>query len=94
MMQFQADVLGLPIERPALVETTALGVGFLAGIGVGMWREPEEVLGRVGGVRFEPRLGADERARLRAGWARAVATALHWARGDDPAGQSRGMAVP
>jgi glycerol kinase len=94
MMQFQADVLGLPIERPALVETTALGAGFLAGIGVGMWREPDEVLGRVGGVRFEPRLSADDRARLRAGWARAVATALHWARDAEPAGQSRGMDVP
>ncbi len=81
MMQFQADVLGLPIERPALVETTALGAGFLAGIGAGIWREPGEVLGRVGGVRFEPRLGAGERERLRAGWARAVGTALHWARG-------------
>jgi len=83
MMQFQADVLGIPIERPALVETTALGAGFLAGIGVGIWREPGEVLGRVGGVRFEPRVGVEERDRLRAGWARAVATALHWARGAD-----------
>ncbi len=94
LMQFQADVLDLPIERPALVETTALGAGFLAGIGVGTWREPDEVLGQVGGVRFEPGIGAEERARLRAGWARAVATALHWARGADQPGQSRGMAVP
>jgi glycerol kinase len=80
MMQFQADVLGLPIERPAMLETTALGAGFLAGIGVGLWREPGEVLAGVGGTRFEPRIGEADRDRLRAGWARAVGAALHWAR--------------
>jgi glycerol kinase len=80
LLQFQADVLGIPIERPALVETTALGAAFLAGIGVGHWREPADVLGSIGRARFEPRLGGGERERLRAGWHRAVAAALHWAR--------------
>ncbi len=80
LLQFQADVLGIPIERPALVETTALGAAFLAGIGVGHWREPADVLGSIGRARFEPRLGGAERERLRAGWHRAVAAALHWAR--------------
>ena len=80
LMQFQADVLGLPIERPALLETTALGAGFLAGIGIGQWREPGEVPGRTGGTRFEPTLDSAARTRLRAGWARAVGAALHWAR--------------
>ena len=80
LMQFQADVLGVPIERPALVETTALGAGFLAGIAAGWWHSPAEPMGQVRLDRFEPRVGAVERARLRADWARAVDTALHWAR--------------
>ena len=80
LMQFQADLLGLPIERPTLVETTALGAGLLAGIATGVWREPGDALGGIGRVRFEPRLPAAERERLRAGWHRAVGAALHWAR--------------
>jgi glycerol kinase len=74
LMQFQADILGVPVDRPAMVETTAAGAGFLAGLSVGFWSSVSEL----DAVRrrdrvFEPRLGADERARLYAGWCQAVA---------------------
>jgi len=73
LMQFQADILGVPVVRPQLLETTAAGSAFLAGLGVGMWRDSEEL----GGVwhedrRFEPRMDESERDRLYSGWCRAV----------------------
>ena len=74
LMQFQADLLGVPVVRPDMVETTALGAGFLAGLGVGFWSGTDELesLARPG-RRFEPRLGAAERDRLYASWQHAVA---------------------
>jgi len=80
MMQFQADVLGLPVERPDMVETTALGAAGLAGLAVGVWRSSAEFLGGRRFQRFEPRTTPAERSRLAAGWARAVDAALAWAR--------------
>ncbi len=76
LMQFQADMIGVPIERSAVRETTALGAGFLAGLAVGFWRNQDELanLWRADAV-FEPRMGADERETLYAGWLRAVARA-------------------
>jgi glycerol kinase len=74
LMQFQADILGLPVERPALLETTAAGAAFLAGLGVGFWKDPEELRGaRRRERRFEPAMAASERDRLYAGWQEAVA---------------------
>ena len=81
LMQFQADVLGVPVERPDMVETTALGAAGLAGIALGVWANSEEFLARRRFQRFEPRLGGAERKALRLGWDRAVAAALSWARG-------------
>ena len=79
LMQFQADVLGVPVARPDMLETTALGAAGLAGLAVGVWRRPEDFLGGRRFTRFAPaRRGAPARARL-AEWRRAVATALHWA---------------
>ncbi len=80
MMQFQADVLGLPVERPAVVETTALGAAGLAGIAVGLWRSPEDFLGARQMTTFVP--GADSNAAKAwyAGWQRAVRATLSWAR--------------
>jgi glycerol kinase len=80
MLQFQADLLGLPVERPRNVETTALGAAFLAGLGVGLWSGPDEVaatweLDR----RFEPSMDAAERARLVARWRDAVVRTMGWA---------------
>jgi len=79
-MQFQADVLGIPVERPDLIETTALGAAGLAGLGSGVWLSAEEFLAGRKFTRFEPRQDASERRAKLKGWQRAVAAALCWAR--------------
>ena len=79
LMQFQADVLGLPVERPANVETTATGAAGLAGITTGLWPTPERFLAAQRFDLFTPAATEDVRAQ-RKEWARAVSTALHWAR--------------
>ncbi len=74
LMQFQADLLGLTIERPAMVESTALGAAYLAGIGAGIWESRDRVPEAAGRVdRFRPRLSASGRNRLARGWDEAVA---------------------
>jgi glycerol kinase len=74
LMQFQADILGVPVDRPVLVDTTAAGAAFLAGLGVGFWKDPEELRGARRRERlFEPTMLASERDRLYDGWQRAVA---------------------
>jgi glycerol kinase len=76
LMQFQADVLGTPVERPKMVETTALGAAFLAGLGVGVWKSRDEVRKAwKADKRFTPRMKADERRRLLARWGEAVGRA-------------------
>ena len=80
LMQFQADLLGIPVERPAVVETTALGAGLLAGLAVGVWPSVEGFLDRFPWERFTPAMGQPERVRLRGAWQRAVRAALSWAR--------------
>ena len=73
LMQFQADILGVPVDRPAVLETTATGAALLAGLGVGFWKDPEQLRHLRRRERlFEPRMPADERDRLYAGWRRAV----------------------
>jgi glycerol kinase len=81
LMQFQADVLGVPVERPDLVETTALGAAGLAGLALGIWRDTRQFLGGRRFTRFEPSTNARERELLLAGWRRTVSAALTWARG-------------
>jgi glycerol kinase len=79
LMQFQADVLGVPVVRPQVTETTALGAAYLAGLAVGFWASPEELRAkRAGDVRFEPRMSASERAERRGRWSRAVERAKGW----------------
>ncbi|MBZ0254406.1 MAG: glycerol kinase GlpK [Candidatus Methylomirabilis sp.] len=74
LMQFQADMLGVPVDRPALVETTAAGAAFLAGLGVGFWKTPDELANvRKRERLFQPRMQDEERTRLYAGWTAAVA---------------------
>jgi glycerol kinase len=79
LMQFQADLLGVPVVRPKVYETTALGAAYLAGLAVGFWKEPS-VLGAQWQLdrRFEPGMGADQRALLKATWGKAVKRALGW----------------
>ena len=83
LMQLQADLLGLPIERSAIAETTALGAAFLAGLAVGLWDDLGELrsLRKVNRV-FKPAMDEDTRAQMRLGWKRAVQRALNWARPD------------
>ncbi len=80
LMQFQADVLGVPVERPDMVETTALGAAGLAGLALGVWRSPDDFLAGRRFTRFEPTMGADERVARRGEWDRAMRAALAWAR--------------
>jgi glycerol kinase len=80
LMQFQADIIGLPVRRPAMVETTALGAAGLAGIATGVWRDAAHFLGeRAPPASFEPGAGGHTRPALLAGWRRALDAALHWA---------------
>jgi glycerol kinase len=72
-MQFQADVLGVPVLVPEVAETTALGAAFLAGVGASLWTVSDVRDGWR--ARFEPRMGEGERACLLAGWHGALARA-------------------
>ena len=79
LMQFQADVLGVPVVRPHVTETTALGAAYLAGLATGFWANPQELQAkRQNDTRFEPKMGAAERAERRALWSRAVDRARNW----------------
>ncbi|MDT3679399.1 MAG: glycerol kinase GlpK [Burkholderiaceae bacterium] len=73
LMQFQSDLLGIPVVRPAITETTALGAAYLAGLATGVWRDTEELarLWRVG-RRFSPTMSRDRADSLISGWERAV----------------------
>ena len=79
LMQFQADVLGVPVVRPQVTETTALGAAYLAGLATGFWPTPEELRTvRRSDVRFEPRMDAATRAQLKDQWHSAVGRAMNW----------------
>ncbi len=79
-MQFQADVLGVPVERPDMIETTALGAAGLAGIAAGVWRDASGFLSTHEFARFQPGDGRAEARQALGGWHRAVRAALSWAR--------------
>jgi glycerol kinase len=80
LMQFQADILGVPVERPAVTETTALGAAYLAGLATKFWSSQEEIAKQWQIEKtFEPQMSADERDALYAGWQRAVERSKAWA---------------
>jgi glycerol kinase len=80
LMQFQADLLGVPVVRPKVLETTALGAGYLAGLAVGYWTDAADVAANWRIDRcFEPAMPRDRVAELTAGWNKAVARARDWA---------------
>jgi glycerol kinase len=82
LMQFQADLLGVPVVRPKVLETTALGAAYLAGLTVNMWKSRDEIAAQWQvGKRFEPRMEAGRRAELMARWREAVGRSRNWAPG-------------
>jgi glycerol kinase len=86
MMQFQANILGVPVVRPRVTETTALGAAYLAGLAAGFWANPEELRARrvaaATDVYFEPKMDAAKRAERRSRWQRAVERAKGWGLSD------------
>jgi glycerol kinase len=79
LMQFQADVLGIAVERPAVLEVTAMGAAALAGLGVGFWHDRADLEASKGQTRtFEPQMGDAERESLYRGWQRAVERSRDW----------------
>ena len=84
LMQIQADVLGMPVVRSAVSETTALGAAFAAGLAVGFWADEQELRERWrSDRRFSPELDAAEREREHARWNEAVSRALGWVGGEE-----------
>jgi glycerol kinase len=81
LMQMQADVLGVPVVRPQVTETTALGVAYLAGLAVGFWSGPDELASHwVVDRRYDPAGGESDRRARHARWQEAVARSRNWAR--------------
>ncbi len=106
LMQFQADILDVPVIRPKVAETTALGAAYAAGLAVGFWKDFEELRSHWGmDKEWKPQMAAAERDRLYAGWKKAVNRTLDWASPPTPAplplscdnrrrgGRGRGMEV-
>lgn len=79
--QFTSDIIGIPVERPENVETTAAGAAYLAGLAVGYWKSKEDIVSnrRIDKV-FKPIIDENERAKLYKGWKRAVKAALAWSK--------------
>lgn len=79
LMQFQADILGIPVERPRITDTTVLGAAYLAGLAVGYWQSIEQVAANWQlDCRFEPRISANRREELYHGWQKATKRAAGW----------------
>ena len=79
LMQFQADILGVPVERPQVAETTALGAAYLAGLAVGFWKDTTDVTNNWAlDRRFEPKMDEAKREKLFKGWKKAVQRSLDW----------------
>ena len=89
LMQFQSDILGIPVERPRQIEATIMGAAYLAGLAVGYWSSLDEVAStwRLQ-MRFEPRISQSSRDDLYSGWLEAVSLAGDWQ------GEKRGRATP
>ncbi|HYY30049.1 MAG TPA: FGGY-family carbohydrate kinase, partial [Chthoniobacterales bacterium] len=79
LMQFQADILGIPVVRPKETETTALGSAYLAALAVGYFKSLEELASHWGIDRtFEPKMSADQRQKLQPEWTKALGRAKAW----------------
>jgi glycerol kinase len=78
LMQFQADILGTPVERPEIIESTALGAAYLAGISIGLWKKDDIVKNRKIEKCFKPAMDPEQRKKLYNGWKKAVQRSQHW----------------
>jgi glycerol kinase len=79
LMQFQADLLGVPVVRPRITETTSMGAAYAAGLAVGFWADEKELESHWQAERtFQPKMEAQERERLQAQWQKAVERTLGW----------------
>ncbi|MCW2598037.1 MAG: glpK, partial [Jatrophihabitans sp.] len=80
LMQFQADILDVPVVRPVVSETTALGAAYAAGLAVGFWSSTDEIRANWAADReWQPTMDADHRESLYADWTKAVSRTLDWA---------------
>ena len=81
LMQFQSDMLDVPVRRPSCIETTAMGAAYLAGLAVGYWKNKEDVISNQSLDReFPPQIAPEEREAKRKGWNKAVKYAYGWAK--------------
>jgi glycerol kinase len=78
LMQFQADILGTKVERPEVIESTAQGAAYLAGISVGLWKKEDIVNNRIIEEQFIPSMGSEMREKLYATWQKAVKRSMNW----------------
>jgi len=79
-MQFQADILGVPVVRPRILETTALGAAYLAGLATGVWKNLDAITAHwQESARFEPAMSRDAAQARLAEWSRALGRAGNWA---------------
>jgi len=79
LMQFQSDILGVPVDRPKVIETTALGAAYLAGLAVGYWKDKDDIASKWQIDRtFQPEMDSENREKLYKGWKKAVERALNW----------------
>ena len=94
LLQFQSDILGIPVERPDMIETTALGAAGLAGIAGGVWRDAAEFIGTRQFTRFTPVMPRESADELMGEWQRAVRAALFWARDKGDAAEGKKKRSP
>ena len=79
LMQFQSDLLGVPVIRPKVAETTALGAAYAAGLAVGFWKDFDELRTNWGlDKAWSPQMESEQRASLYAGWKKAVTRTFDW----------------
>ncbi len=79
LMQFQSDILGVPVDRPKVIETTALGAAYLAGLAVGYWKDKNDISAKWQIDRtFKPQMDIDTKERLYKGWKKAVKRSMDW----------------
>ncbi len=79
LMQFQADMLNVPVVRPRVIETTALGAAYAAGLAIGYWNSTQDIIDNWGiDQRWHPAMDATERTRLYGKWTKAVSRSLDW----------------